>query len=169
MAKMEPFEGTIEERWGKPLKDLPVKPGFTPVSSLNYTGESIVYETIAEIKAANDYPNDDRIITFVNASKKATAKQKAMTKAVADAGLIEPTSETDPQIGLKDMYRTLLTAKKPDGTRRHTYERARELAAENLGVDWSEASLKEILAQEQKAEAAAAAAAASVAEPVTVQ
>lgn len=105
---------------------------------ITYTFSYNAYTSIDEVKAANDMPNDAQILKMRNDQRLSKARQAAQTAAFDAAGLVKPTAENNDQIRLKDMVKTLLTAKLPNGERRYTEEQARTLAATTLGVEWEE-------------------------------
>lgn len=100
--KVETFSGTIENAYGSKLpKDV------------KFNGSFDSYETIDEIRAANDLPSNDDIISFVNSKRKANARQKAMTAALDAAGIAKPTLE-NPAEQYKQMVKILVTAGKSE-------------------------------------------------------
>ena len=138
--QLKPFASTMTKFWKKPLSELKTKEGFSPVSSLNYSGESKVFANIEEIRAAGEYPNEDKIVKFVNAAKKAAAKQKAMAAAVAAAGLVEPTAENDPQIRLQRAFETFMSNFPTEEARKDEANIAmgRDMASKFLGIAWAD-------------------------------
>jgi len=113
--------GVCKKFWTKNLSELSQKEGSAPVKT-NGKGESYVdfagtfesfgvdkkpelysaeevAKAIEEIRAKDKYPSDTDIIAFANERAKQAARQKAMLKAVTDAGFIQPTLKED--IGLR--------------------------------------------------------------------
>lgn len=88
--------------------------------------------------AAKDEMTIDEQVKSRNSDRMNNARQKAYAACLAAAGIVKPTAETDPQVGLREMFKTLQTAKLPNGERRYTDEQARELASANLGAEWAE-------------------------------
>lgn len=154
--KMEPFDSkpSVVERWfNKPLKELKVKDEvnpdtgrkYEPVEKLEYTGESKVYypengnyaALVEEIRKNGDYPNDEKIVTSVNAAKKQAAKAKVVAALISKAGLLEPTAASDPLIALKQLYSTLSVVVNPtDNKRIYTENGARRMAQQFTGATW---------------------------------
>jgi hypothetical protein len=131
--KTEKFSGEIENAYGKPLHELALKEGSTPLakgSKLKYDASYNAYETAEEVKTGNDWPKDEDVVKFVNTQKKANARQKAMQAAQDAAGIIKPTLENDDQLKLKKMYDIFIAAK-------NTPDEARAKASAALGIDWA--------------------------------
>jgi hypothetical protein len=124
---MEKMTATSESKtaYGKKLD--------TPIS---YDYSWTAYQNYEELVAAKDELTNDEQVKARNTERLNNARQKALTAALAAAGHVKPTAENDPQVGLRDMFKTLQTAKLPDGTRRYTDAQAREIASTNLGVEW---------------------------------
>jgi hypothetical protein len=115
------FSGISENAYGKAI---------TP---LKYETAYDAYEGISEVRAANDYPSDADVVKFLNAQRKANARQKAMQAAWDAAGLIKPTLENDEQLRLKSMFKILVAAGKSESE-------AKTLASATLGIEWSKSS-----------------------------
>jgi hypothetical protein len=96
------------------------------------------YQSHAELVEAKDELTNDEQVKVRNTERQNNARQKALQAALDLAGIVKPTAENDPQIGLRDMFKTLQTAKLPDGSRRYTDAQAREVASTTLGVEWAE-------------------------------
>lgn len=93
------------------------------------------YDSIDEVKAAGDMLSDDEVLKVRNTERATKARGKALTTALLKAGIVKPTAETDPQIALRDMVKTLLTAKDPvTGERKFTEETARAVAESTYGI-----------------------------------
>ena len=114
--KSETFSGTMENAYGKVLP-----------SKVNFSGSFDAYENIGEIKAANDLPSDDEVVSFTNSKRKASARQKAMNAALEAAGIQKPTLE-DPQVQLATLIKVLVASGR-------TEEQATQLAKTTLGVE----------------------------------
>jgi isopropylmalate/homocitrate/citramalate synthase len=108
------------------------------IDPINYEFTYSTYVDFAELVAAKDELTADEQLKVRNSERKNNARQKALTAELDAAGIVKPTAENDPQVGLRDMFKTLQTAKLPDGSRRYTDEQAREIASTNLGVEWAE-------------------------------
>jgi hypothetical protein len=96
------------------------------------------YQTDEELVTAKDELTLEEQRKTRNTERQNNARQKALQAALDAAGIVKPTAENDPQIGLRDMFKTLQTAKLPSGERRYTDAQAREIASQTLGVDWAE-------------------------------
>lgn len=105
---------------------------------ISYDYSWAAYGNGPELVAAKDELTLDEQVKVRNTERQNNARQKALQAALDAAGIVRPTAENDPQIGLRDMFKTLQTAKLPDGSRRYTDAQAREIAATTLGVDWAE-------------------------------
>lgn len=116
----EKFTGTIENFYGKPVSP-----------ALTYEATVEKFDTIDEVKAQNEYPKDSEIVDFINAKRKANARQKAMQVSADAAGLVKPTLENDGQLRLKSMFKILIASGK-------TEAEAKELAATVTGETWAE-------------------------------
>ena len=113
--KTEKFSGTIENAYGSTL-----------ATAVKFEGTFEAYENIDEIRAANDMPNNDEIVNFVNARRKASKRQGAMTSALEAAGISKPTDE-NPEVALKNMVKILKAQGKSD-------EQATQIAKTVLGI-----------------------------------
>jgi hypothetical protein len=113
--KTEKFSGTIENAYGQTLPN-----------AVKFEGSYEAYENIDEIKAANDMPNNDEIVSFVNARRKANKRQQAMTAALDAAGIQKPTDE-NPEVALKNMVKILKAQGKTDA-------QAEQIAKSVLGI-----------------------------------
>lgn len=113
--KTEKFSGTMENAYGKVLPE-PVK----------FSGSFEALETIEEVRAANEYPDDKEVIAWANAKRKASERQKAMNQALQDAGVTKPTLE-DPQVQLATIIKALRAAGRSE-------DEAVALAENTLGV-----------------------------------
>ena len=105
----------------------------TPIS---YDYEWTTYPDGDTLKAANDMLSIDEQVKVRNTERQSAARQKRLTAVLDAAGIVKPTAENDPQIALRDMFKTLQTAKTPDGQRKYTDEAARAMASQMLGVEW---------------------------------
>jgi hypothetical protein len=118
--KTEKFEGKIENAYGKPL-----------ASALSYEASYDAFDGIDELRAANEFPKDSEIVDFVNAKRKANARQKAMTATLDAAGIVKPTLENDDQFKLREMVKVLTAGGKK------TEAEARQIASTVLGIEWA--------------------------------
>jgi hypothetical protein len=116
--KREKFSGTIEQAYGKPL-----------ATAISYEAEYDLFENISEVRSANEYPSDSDVVKFLNAQKKANARQKATVAALDAAGIVKPTLENDSQFRLREMVKILVAAGKSE-------DEARTLASATLGIEW---------------------------------
>jgi hypothetical protein len=115
--KTETFKGTIESAYGRTLPN-----------KLTFSGEFEAYETVDELRAANKYPSDDDIVSFVNAKEKSNARQKAMNETLNAAGIEKPTMD-DPQVQLATIIKALRASGRSE-------EEAISLAEGTLGVKY---------------------------------
>jgi hypothetical protein len=118
--KTEKFEGKIENAYGKPVSP-----------ALPYNASFDAFETIEEVRTANELPKDSEIVDFINAKRKANARQKGMQVALDAAGIIKPTLENDEQLRLKEMVKVLLA----DGKKSEA--EAKSIASTVLGIAWA--------------------------------
>lgn len=118
--KAEKFDGTMESAYGKKLE-----------TAIAFAGEFTAYESIDEVRAANDLLNDKEIVKTRNTERKAAARQKAMTAALDAAGIEKPTLENDAQLRLRSMHKVLIASGKSDAE-------ARTIAAQLVGAEWED-------------------------------
>jgi hypothetical protein len=107
----------------------------TPVT-FTYTWS--VYGNIEDVKSADKMPNEKAIAKMVTAAAKGSARSAGQSEAFEALGIVKPTAADDPQIGLKDMAKTLRQLKNADGTPKFTEAQVRERAALAVGVDWAD-------------------------------
>jgi len=110
--------------------------GKVLATPLTYEYKWTAYETDEELVAAKDELTLEEQRKTRNTERQNNARQKALQAALDAAGIVKPTAENDPQIGLRDMFKTLQTAKLADGSRRYSDEEAKSIAATTLGVEW---------------------------------
>lgn len=101
--KTEKLSGVIENAYGNKLS--------TPV---NYEGEFQAYENGQEVRAANDMPSDDEVVSFRNQQRRAAARQALMQAALDKAGIKKPTLENSPELRYKNIFDALKAAGKSD-------------------------------------------------------
>lgn len=118
--KTETFEAVAEQAYQRKLP--------TPIK---YAGSFTAYENIGEVKAANDFPNDDEVVAIRNGQRKAAARAAAWSKALEDNGIAKPTLETDEQMRLREMYKIFRASGK-------SHDEARNLASSALGLVWED-------------------------------
>jgi hypothetical protein len=94
--------------------------------TLEYAGQCEVYVDAAEVKTANDVPNDEEILKFRNSQRINNARQKLMAERLeAEAKVFEakngkgvknpfvaPTLETDENLRIKNIVDSLVAAGK---------------------------------------------------------
>ena len=90
------------------------------------------YESGEELVNAKDELTLDEQVKVRNTERLSTARQKALQKALDDAGIVRPTIENDDQLRLKNMLAVLMSSKKFDEAT------ARQIAADTLGLAWAE-------------------------------
>ncbi len=125
--KVVTVKGTIENAYGRKLAENKFKEGFSKVNEVKYS------ETYEEYTDYNLVPKDEQLteadkLKTVNDSRKANARQKAMQKALDDAGVIKPTMEDDDELKIASIVKGLVASKKSDE------EGARTLAKQMLGL-----------------------------------
>lgn len=115
-SKVVKFDGVIESAYGIKL-DTP----------LTYETE---YEELVSFDAipAKELPDNDDILALVNNKRKANQRQKAMQKALDDAGIVKPTLENSETLQLKTMVDSMVASKK------YTREQATATAKQILGI-----------------------------------
>jgi hypothetical protein len=96
------------------------------------------YKNDESMVEANDQMTLEEQRKERNKQRKLKARNAAQNVALDAAGIEQSTAENDPQVRLKDMLRTLLTAKLADGTPKYTEEKAREMASDLVGEEWAE-------------------------------
>ncbi len=109
--KSETYSGTIESAYGSPLP-----------TALKFNGTFEAFETLDEVRSANEYPTDVDILAFVNGKRKANARQKSMQAALDAAGIVKPTLENDVQLQLRTMLKVLIASGKSEPEARQTAE-----------------------------------------------
>lgn len=119
-------ESVATTAYGKKL-DAPITYGY----------KWTAYETDEELVAAKDELTLEEQRKTRNTERQSNARQKALQVALDGAGIVKPTAENDDQIRLKDMFRTLMTAK-VNGEPKYSAEQARAVASELVGVEWAE-------------------------------
>ena len=112
---------TASTAYGQKL-DTPIK----------YDYKWTAYQSIEEVRAANDVLTDDEVIKVRNVERQNNARQKALQAAYDAAGIVKPTIENDEQLRLREMFKVLMASK------RYTEDAARELASNTLGIAWAE-------------------------------
>lgn len=118
--KTEKFKGTIESAYGRTLP-----------SKLSFEGTYDAFQTLDEVKShdnGSEYPSESDIVDFVNAKRKANARQKSMNEALTAAGIEKPTME-DPQVQLATIIKALRASGRSE-------DEAVALAESTLGVKY---------------------------------
>lgn len=125
MAYKGTVKGKCEKFWTKDLTELRQKEGFEPVSKVMFEGDYDAYgvdkkvdlysdaevdAAYAEIVEAKKEPSKKDIISFVNDRAKQAGRQKAMLKAVTDAGFIQPTLKEDAGLRFAKIKATLVAS-----------------------------------------------------------
>lgn len=101
--KTESLKGTIESAYGSKLP-----------SPVNYEGTFEAYETASEVRAANDMPSDDEVVSFRNTQRRNNQRQKLMQEALDKAGIVKPTLENSEELRYKNIYDALIAAGKSE-------------------------------------------------------
>ncbi len=115
--KTETLKGTIETSYGKTLP--------TPVE---YEGTLDIYQTPEEVRAANDWPSNDEIVSLVNQKRTAAARAKFMKSALDAAGIEKPTLK-DPE----EQFKTLVKVFEATGK---SNAEAKAIANASLGTSY---------------------------------
>ncbi len=121
------FSGTVEEYQGKKL-DKPIKyaSGDKNGDGTERVPFAEAYETVAELKASEDFPGDSDILKFVNARKLTSAKAQAYQTATKD---LKAQYEASPEYQRKNLIDAMLAMKRPDGTAMFNQAEAEAFAA----------------------------------------
>jgi len=110
--------------------------GYKLAVPVTYKVDYSAYQTIEEVKAANDLLKDDEVIRVRNAERLATARQKALAEALKAANYIKPNLENDEQVQLKEMLKVLMSGKKY----KNDEAGAKLVASQQLGIEWANES-----------------------------
>jgi hypothetical protein len=94
--KTEKFSGSVSSAYGEPIA---LQDGSKEVK---FNGSFQAYETADEIRAANDWPSDSDVVSYVNAKRKASARAKATESALEAVGISKP-DLSDPTYRRKRM------------------------------------------------------------------
>lgn len=107
---------------------------------LTYDYKWTEYADGPELVAAKDEMTLDEQVKQRNIDRMANARQKALTARLEAAGITKPTAANDDQVRLRDMFKTLMTAKdKTTGQPLYTEEQARAFASQACGgIEWAE-------------------------------
>lgn len=95
--KTEKISGTMEKAYGS---NLP--------SAIPYEGTFETYETVSEVRSANDMPNDEEVVTIRNQQRRNNARQKFMQAALDAAGVKKPTLDTSLELRVKNIVDSLV-------------------------------------------------------------
>ncbi len=110
------------------------------IAPLTYSFGWNEFTTKDEAVSLDKWPSDDDILKRLNEDAKANASSTERNKAFELAGFVKPTAENSDDIRIKDMVKTMLTSKLPNGQPRFTPEQARKIAADTLGIELTEES-----------------------------
>ena len=110
------------------------------------------YESYAEVVEHKATLTEKQHLKAVNAAEQAKARAEALTAAYTAAGYVKDTAATSAQIRLKDMFKTLMLSKTPDGQPKYTEAKAREIAAELVGAEWEDNDAEEEETEEENGE-----------------
>jgi hypothetical protein len=120
----------VENKTGKSTANTAY--GEKLAKAITYDYKWTAYQSIDEVRAANDLLTDDEIVKVRNTERLSNARQKALQAALDAAGIVKPTIENDEQLRLREMFKVLMASKK------YTEDAARELASNTLGIAWAE-------------------------------
>ena len=119
--KTNSYKGSTASAWGQPITELA------------YDYDVAEFESVDEVRAAGEWPKDSEIVTFVNNTRKISARQNAQNAALVAAGYKKPTLKTDDQLKLRTLYNVFLSV---EGT---SEAEAREKASAALGgIAWAD-------------------------------
>lgn len=110
------FDGTMENAYGSPLE-----------TAITFEGS---YEHILNYEAipAKELPDEDDVLSYVNAKRKANARQKSMQDALDAAGIVKPTLENNVSLQIRTMVKSLVASGK------YNEKQATDFAKSALGV-----------------------------------
>ena len=115
--KTKIVKGTIESAYKKPVSP-----------ALNYSGETQIYVDVAEVKAANAWPNDKQVVKLVNRMEVAKKRAELIKATLDAAGYKAPTLEDDAE-AIRATAKVLMARKKAA-----TQAEAEAMAREILGI-----------------------------------
>ena len=116
--KSKIVEGVIDNAYGNKL-----------ATQLKYRVEVEIFETVEEVRAKGEWPNDKTIVSMVNQRVIAAKRQEAIKAQLDNAGIKPPTLE-DPNEAVRATAKILIAQKKAS-----TQEQAEALARTLLGLD----------------------------------
>lgn len=96
------------------------------------------FESYAEMVAANAGLSEKEQLKARNAKLRNASRTEAQNAALDAAGIVRQTAENNDQIRLRDMVKTLLTAKLPNGEPKYSLAQARETAETLVGVEFAD-------------------------------
>lgn len=99
---------------------------------ISYDYEWTAYAGKDELIAAKDELTFDEQVKVRNTERQNNARQKALQVALDAAGVVKPTIENNDQLRLRKTFENLMSSKK------YTEQAARDLAAQVLGLEWTE-------------------------------
>jgi hypothetical protein len=131
--KTKKVSGVAKSAYGKPLHVLDTESGvkLPKGSELKFAGTYTEYESAGELRGAGQWPTDDKIVGWYNASSRNNARNKAQTAAFDAAGIIKPTIENDVMLRFRDMVKILVASGNDESE-------AKDIAATMLKIDLSE-------------------------------
>jgi hypothetical protein len=132
--KPEKVEGKAAKAHQRPLHKLVSKltgEKFDKGYEIPFETTFEAYETIDEIKQANDMPSDSEVVAYRNTQRRNNARTIRMNEVIAEQ-VVKPSLDEDVEMQLTLIYTGLRGAKK-------SHEEAKSMAAANLGLDgWPE-------------------------------
>jgi len=111
--KTKQVSGVARRAYGKEFDELQYAEGFTPLpkgTEVSFSGPANLFTTIEEVRNAGKYPDDSKIVDYVNRDVVNTARNKAQNAAFDAAGIIKPTINNDADKRLADMVKLLKAA-----------------------------------------------------------
>jgi hypothetical protein len=117
-----PFKGSMKSAFNQQLdKELKFHGTYEAFGEDkdNYT-DADWDAAIEEIKKANEFPNNEAIVNFVNDKRKANARQIRMNEVLAENGIERPNLETSEKFRFDQMVKVLLASKMSEAEARKT-------------------------------------------------
>jgi esterase/lipase superfamily enzyme len=106
------FDGVMENAYGSRLE--------SPIAFNGSYDHVLNFEDIPR----NEQLSEADILKVVNDARKANARQKAMQKALDDAGIVKPTLESSPELQLRNMVKSLVASGKYTEEQATTFAKA---------------------------------------------
>lgn len=125
------FSGKIENAHKRALSSYKNAEGVNLPAFVNYDAEFDAFETLEDVKAAGEMPNEQDMVDTANEKRKAAARAKKIAETLTALGVVKPNLENDPQERLRRTYDILIK----NG---ETHEAARQIASTIIKVAWED-------------------------------